>query len=375
MDNFLKEEDNKLTSNLENKSVSLNQAAKILGIKPQDVSNLVKEEFLKEVTPEVFKASDVAKLTTQRALSVADEAAQVGIGIQKTISTSLKIIRFAVVSAFVVGMVYVMTVVGFVTAYSYKSTEVADWVTQKNPNILQTLLRPAGTAALQILRYTKPSAYQEVAKQVVTNPNDVLVVNRNGTITPTGPLVIPSASFLQIISNALVKNLNADLVQGKTPGTTTGNLAIIGSVLGLADNAVSTTTIADNAITLAKIADSAITTAKIADNAITDAKIAQITATDKIAGDAVQIKSGGGLTHGSGLTLLTSCSDSQVLQWNASSSSWNCSTPAGLNGAGITAIRLGGANVVSIPTTLNFATNDFSVSESPVGVQRFTGLH
>ena len=57
---------------------------------------------------------------------------------------------------------------------------------------------------------------------------------------------------------------------------------------------------------------------------ITDANLATITTTDKVSGSAIQLSSTGGLTNNSGLSLITTCSNSQVLAWNSSTSSWGC---------------------------------------------------
>ena len=57
---------------------------------------------------------------------------------------------------------------------------------------------------------------------------------------------------------------------------------------------------------------------------ITDANLATITTADKVSGSAIQLVTGGGLTNNSGLSLITTCSNNQVLAWDSNTSTWGC---------------------------------------------------
>ena len=127
------------------------------------------------------------------------------------------------------------------------------------------------------------------------------------------------------------------------------------TVLKLADGSVTTVKISDGAVTEGKVAGSAITEGKIADGAVTSAKLAdgtiansklaQITEGDKVAGSAVQLRGGGGLTNDSGLSLLTSCSTDQVMSWDGDS--WECKSVTGVSAAVDSVNSLSGALTIA----------------------------
>src|SRR5260221_3549248 len=226
----------------------------------------------------------------------------------------------------------------------------ASTITQKNSlagNPLGTALRPFALISLQVVKQIDQKKYDQIISQIV--PKDVtnqMVINENGDIVSIGNLIIPSNATLKIFNKNLVDNLNADFVLSKQPGTENGNLAVFGTdgtIEGLqigptniTENAVTTENIVNEAITSAKIADGTIINTNISSNAaITDAKLAQITSGDKVAGSAVQLASGGGLTNNSGISLLTSCSSNQTLVWDGSV--WSCGTTSSGTITGLTA--------------------------------------
>jgi len=57
---------------------------------------------------------------------------------------------------------------------------------------------------------------------------------------------------------------------------------------------------------------------------IIDANLATITTVNKVSGSAIQLSPNGGLTNNSGLSLITTCSNNQVLAWDSNTSSWGC---------------------------------------------------
>ncbi|MFA6184591.1 MAG: hypothetical protein WCT51_01615 [Candidatus Shapirobacteria bacterium] len=82
---------------------------------------------------------------------------------------------------------------------------------------------------------------------------------------------------------------------------------------------------------------------------ITDNNLATITTTDKVSGSAIQLSSTGGLENNSGLSLITTCSNSQVLAWNSSTSSWGC-------GARISIL----SNITAATAANTINSNDFA---------------
>ncbi len=347
----LLEPEEKVGSSVAGKTVSTKEAAEMLGVSEREVKTLVSQELLKETAPGSFDYSDVAQVATKRGLSLAEEATQVGIGLQRTLAATLNVIRVIVTTAFAGAVVYGLTVAGFVVAYSYYPTQVAGWISQKNPTPLQAILQSPGDVALGILRYAEPTAYKEVSEQIIVNPNDIFTVGKFGSLTPTGAIVIPRSSYLSISTKDLITNLNSQYVQGRIPGTTTGNLAIVGQI---------------------SLSDDSVTTSVIKDGEVKNADLAQITDSNKVAGSAVQLSSGGGLANDSGITLLKTCADSEILKWNDTAGTWGCEADQGTAGSGVTSIREGGVTTVSSAIAINFGANDFAVAESPATVGSIT---
>jgi len=74
--------------------------------------------------------------------------------------------------------------------------------------------------------------------------------------------------------------------------------------------------------TTVNVLDNSVTSSKIADGAVTDSKLSSITTANKVLGSAVQVSANGGLINNSGLSLLTTCSNGQILKW--SGIAWVC---------------------------------------------------
>lgn len=191
-------------------------------------------------------------------------------------------------------------------------------------------LREVDTASAIIGKEAVKWLSQVQEKQALSLPGVIPVP----TPTPiSGAVTIDPITGLAIINSGVVGD--AQIVNGSITN------------LKIGDSAVTTTKLSDLSVTTAKIVDSALTGAKIADGTIADAdisgsasisdgKLATITSSGKVAGTAVELKSGGGLTHGSGLTLLTSCSVDQVLAWD--SDSWECKSVGGV-GTGLSSLN------------------------------------
>ncbi|KKR56622.1 MAG: hypothetical protein UT96_C0038G0001, partial [Candidatus Woesebacteria bacterium GW2011_GWC2_40_30] len=81
---------------------------------------------------------------------------------------------------------------------------------------------------------------------------------------------------------------------------------------------------------------------------------------------ALNIQSGGGLVAtSSGLSLIRTCGDGELLKWTDSTSSWDCATDAGGTGGGISTLQADDVTVVSSATTIDFLGADFDLTNSP----------
>ena len=83
---------------------------------------------------------------------------------------------------------------------------------------------------------------------------------------------------------------------------------------------------------------------------------------------ALNIQSGGGLVAtSSGLSLIRTCGDGELLKWTDSTSSWDCAVDAGGAGGGISTLQADDVTVVSSATTIDFLGADFDLTNSPAG--------
>ena len=282
--------------------------------------------------------------------------------------------------------------------------------------VLGTILKPISNLSLNIVKQVSPQTYSQIfPKGIIEDVNDILTIDQEGNIVPLYAVKFPGSEYLNIADDGRINNLNASFVRGKIVQDQDGQLAVIKedgtisnltvntsnladeSVIGgsggvildnsitsddlagasvatdeLVDNSVTTAKLANGAVTTEKIADGSITSSKlgtslailgtdsvitsyIKDGAVTNSKLSQITDSNKVAGSAVQLSSGGGLTNNSGLSLSTSCSSNQVLVWNGSS--WIC---ANQSGSGVTSLNSltgaltiagGGINAISASGT------------------------
>ncbi len=265
-----------------------------------------------------------------------------------------------------------------------------------------TVLRPYAAVSLQIVKQVKPETYTQIAPQVLPptdgSTGNAFTVTENGQLSPQAPIVITNngqagGSNLVIQDKNLINNLNADFVRGKKPGIDTGDLAVLGpngtitgltigaediglqSITGsqLVNNTITAAQIATGAITSVQIADGTFTGADLAANAgISNGQLSQLTASNLVAGSAVQLSGSGGLTNNNGLSLSTGCSANQTLVWNGSS--WNCGTTSSGTITGVTAGNgltgggtSGSVSLAVLPTTSGTSSNTNSNSGFEVG--------
>ncbi len=194
------------------------------------------------------------------------------------------------------------------------------------PSPFSGFLQPLAQLALGVVKKVNLPIYKQIlganTQTRINNVNDIFAIDSVGNIRPKYTISLPDRSYLQVKppfgdgGTTNVTNTSQELVFQTTGqsgvslesnGSSLADGSVIGGLGGI-------------------IADGTITSDDIKDLGITDGSLAQITTANKVAGSAVQLSSSGGLTNNSGLSLLTSCSSSQVLVWNGSA--WACSTPS-----------------------------------------------
>ena len=83
---------------------------------------------------------------------------------------------------------------------------------------------------------------------------------------------------------------------------------------------------------------------------------------------SLHLQSNGGLVAtSSGLSLIRTCGDGELLKWTDSTSSWDCATDAGGAGGGISTLQVDDVTVVSSATTIDLLGTDFDLTNSPTG--------
>src|SRR3989344_1798569 len=428
--------------------VSSSQAAKRLGISVEKLAILEKQGLIHSIQGQkgtiFYSSSEIAKIKSRHGLTLSEEAAQVGIEIQREIAASVLYIRKVLMISGGVIAGFLLLVAIFTALFIVYPINTARWLgivrtdindsltqNKQDKNVLaaqttvsspiQTFLQPVGKISLELVKNISPNSYAQVANVAILDANDIFVLDTGGSIIPGRPINIPQSSLLQIGSDELIANLNSQYLQGKQPGTNPGDIAIVEEsstptlsvptvnpvITGLTNTNLSGTA----GITNANLANSSITlntsgplsggglvalggsltlscptcsdagglfTASSTDiltnktiaagsntitgltntnlsgsAAITDANLATISTSGKVLGSALQISSTGGLTNNSGISLLTSCANEEVLAWNSGTTSWECST-TGASGvtllnslSGSLTIAGGGINAVS----------------------------
>ena len=251
---------------MENKnknSVSAREAASRLGISVEELEKLQRQGILHSTASAeqtaTYSAKEIASIESNRSSTLSEEAAKIGIQIQRQTVSSLSFIRKLVLAAGAGFLGFSLLVAVFAILFSLFPLQTANWLgliskASKNlalqqdnqakgvyvlgaqtdalpiakPSLLQTALSPVRAISLDIVKFANPQAYSQVAKVTILDTNDVLARDNTGAITPVVPLKIPSSSSLDISTSELVANLNSQYLQGKKPGTNVGDIAVIG---------------------------------------------------------------------------------------------------------------------------------------------------
>src|SRR3989344_7446476 len=177
---------------------------------------------------------------------------------------------------------------------------------QVGGRVLSSVFKPFAGISLEVVKQISPTTYEEVIPSRIvkdTSNHAIFSLNQQDYIVPQYPMKLPEG-YLKVEDKSVITNLNAQYVQGRIPGDEVGNLVIFGD---------------DGTIPSLKVVEN-----NLADGTIADSKLTQITALNKVAGSAIELRTGGGLVDDSGLSLLTTCSSNQILTWN--SSAWVCSS-------------------------------------------------
>src|SRR5512146_1225678 len=96
------------------RNVPLKEAARMLGVTEAQAKLLVNQELLKERGPGLFNTADIERIATKHGLSLAEEATQVNIGLQRALATTMAVVRTAVTLAIAALVTYALIVAAFV---------------------------------------------------------------------------------------------------------------------------------------------------------------------------------------------------------------------------------------------------------------------
>lgn len=250
-------------------TISARQAAGLLGITIDNLSVLEKQGIIHSIPDSegvfFYSSREITHIKSRRGLTLAEEAAQVDIGIQRELVSSVTSTRKALLVAGGVLSVYALLVAVFTILFIVNPLRTAQFlgivktrtnvlVTQnQDKNVLaaetsaipernspiQTVLAPIGKVSLGLVKNISPNSYAQVSKVAILDPNEVLSFDTSGAIIPERPLNFPESSLLQVGSSGLVANLNSEYLQGLQPGTNAGDIAIVGETTAIAIPAIS----------------------------------------------------------------------------------------------------------------------------------------
>ncbi|GEM_PF-2648290 len=240
--------------------ISDSETAKLLGI-PIERLQLLEERGLLHSTQKTdgtrsYLTTEVTRLRSRRGFTLADEASRVNAALQRDTTVSISSLRKVFYALGTGVAAYCMLVIALAGLFAWYPVQTADWLgitpnvassksskviaaekdsqaakPERAVTIINTILRPAGRASLDLIKALSPTSYAEITKRTILDPNDILQANLDGTITPTQPLNISDSSLLKVTTTDVVSNLNATYIQGKQPGSNPGDLAIVGEIV------------------------------------------------------------------------------------------------------------------------------------------------
>ncbi|MBI2338086.1 MerR family transcriptional regulator, partial [Candidatus Daviesbacteria bacterium] len=105
--------------------------------------------------------------------------------------------------------------------------------------VLGVIFKPVSRISLQLVKQISPETYRKIIPSgLIEDVNDILTINSSGDIETLLKLTFPDTSYFKIPDTGLVQNLNADFLRGKIPGSSEGDIAVLGKggvIKGLID--------------------------------------------------------------------------------------------------------------------------------------------
>lgn len=195
----------------------------------------------------------------------------------------------------------------------------------------------SGGAALAapLIRSDNPlfSVRYEGGTVVIQSPPQISAIPG---LTTSATIVDQSVTTLDLADGSVTTPILADsaVTLDKLAENSVARASIVDESIDankLASGAVTNSKIENGAVDSAKISDGTITNTDVSGSAgIVDSKLAQLTTTNKVAGSAIQLSTGGGLANSTGISLVTTCTANQVLAWDGDS--WECANQTGSGG-------------------------------------------
>lgn len=242
-------------------TVSETEAAKLLGISLSDLKKLEQQEILHPVSfvgkTNYFASSDIAKIKYKKKPTLSEEAEVINAQIQRDITFSLSTLQKVLIIAGGSIITYCLIVVILALLFTITPWQTAAWLgympriesplsarsedtnnkvlaaatianSQSPPSVVQMILKPVSRTSLGIIKYVSPNTYAEVGKITILDVNDVIELDEKGALTPLQTVKFSKSELLEMTDSGLVDNLNSEFLQGRKPGTTPGDIAIVG---------------------------------------------------------------------------------------------------------------------------------------------------